>query len=650
MILISKSFYALKYYLNIVIDNVMKANHLFFGILAFIATASSTFAVHAQKTVTYREDRVFIINAPIKNADDFRKLAKQATRLKTYGRVQLNISTLADKSFHEIPQQGSPWHEYASNNPSPFKFFPDSKLAPFLPAEFVKKNRQMLLEKAKILRELGLEAAFFGYEPNFLPAAFFEAYPQMLGPRVDHPRRSTEKAFAPCTNVWDVQEMYTNMMAEMLKNTPEISTFFFKTNDAGAGICWAHWLYTGPNGPIKCRDITMGERVNTLLKTFQDGAAKAGKKLDVFVDEASSNFSDDEKTDIQNHLPANCYFENTADHKMINVGSMVSANYPVTGIIDPVSFIQSARSINDPSVKTIFLNFRASYDRGYERTDVTDVVIDMLEYLLKQKQTENSFSKEEQLKGLCEMWAGKSGADNLYKAFTALNDAYTYKNSVIPRVSSLYWGVTTRHITRPLVIVPSRLSQQEEAYFLPYVFNVSKDEARNDYTDVHGLHNTIPEGAVSSFVSRLTAAAVMFEKIDASAPKKEFLSKMATSMRIHASIIRSCGNFAKAQEIRERNKEKLAVAAHLPSKVPTFTGDPDFIPFVDVARDELDNTQELIDLLQKGGIDLVIYSKDPVYEDRFVLGPDLIKQLQKKRKVMLDHWSDIEGYLASPFK
>jgi len=84
-------------------------------------------------------------------------------------------------------------------------------------------------------------------------------------------------------------------MAEMLKNAPEISSFFFKTNDAGAGICWSYWLYTGPNGATKCKDIPMGERVRTLLNTFQDGASKAGRKLAVYLDEASSNFSDEEK-------------------------------------------------------------------------------------------------------------------------------------------------------------------------------------------------------------------------------------------------------------------------------------------------------------------------------------------------------------------
>ncbi len=596
------------------------------------------------------DGKVFIINAPINNLDEFRKLARQATRLKPYGRVQLNISTLADKAFHEIPEKGSPWHEYASNNPSPFKFFPDSKLAPFIPAEFIRKNKQLILDKAKILREFGLEGAFFGYEPNFLPVAFFEAYPHMLGPRVDHPRRSNDKAFAPCTNVKETQEMYAGMMAEMLKNVPEISTFFFKTNDAGAGICWAYWLYTGPNGPTKCKNIPMGERVRTLLNTFQEGASKAGKTLNVYLDEGSSNFSDEEKEDIQNHLPANCYYESTDSHRIVSVGSLVSAYYPVKGLIDPVSFIRSAKTITDPSVKSVFINFRSSYDRGYEHLGTTDVVLEMLEFILKEKFPEGSLSNQEELRKLSALWGGKGSADKLYNAFVALDEALTYKNAVIPRVNTLYWGVTTRHITRPLLIAPGRLSAEEEAYFLPYVFNISKEEARLDYTDVHGLHHVVQQGVVQNFVNRLGNVYRLLESVDASAPKKEFISKMATSVSIVMSIMRSCGNFAEAQAIRDRNQAKLNGPIHLPGKDPTFTGDPDFIQFTEVARDELDNTQELIDILEKGGMEMITYAKDPKYEDRFVLGPDLIKQLKKKRKIMLDHWTDIQDYLASPFK
>lgn len=117
-------------------------------------------------------EKVFVFHAPINDLGEFRELAKQASRLKPFGKVELNISTLADKGFHEIPEGRNYWYEYASNNSTPFKFFPDEKIAPFIPADFVKKNRELILAKAKILREYGLGGAFWSYEPNFLPEEF----------------------------------------------------------------------------------------------------------------------------------------------------------------------------------------------------------------------------------------------------------------------------------------------------------------------------------------------------------------------------------------------------------------------------------------------------------------------------------------------
>jgi hypothetical protein len=67
-------------------------------------------------------------------------------------------------------------------------------------------------------------------------------------------------------------------------------------------------------------------------------------------------------------------------------------------------------------------------------------------------------------------------------------------------------------------------------------------------------------------------------------------------------------------------------------------------------RDELDNAQEPIDLLVDGGMEFICHANDPKYEDTFLLGPDLVEQLKRKMKIMLDHWTDIEGYMATPFK
>lgn len=616
----------------------------FTGIISF--SYARGFQVPSKK----EEGRVFIINSPVKDLDEFRKLVKQCLILKPYGKVKINISTLADKSFHEIPAKGSSWHEYASSNPTPFKFFPDVKLAPFIPAEFVKKNRQLLMDKAKILRENGLEGAFIGYEPNFMPAAFFDAYPGMLGPRVDHPRRSTEKAFAPCISVKETQQMFAGMMAEMLKNAPEITSFSFKTNDAGAGICWADWLYTGPNGPSHCKQFSMGERVRSLMNAYQEGAAKAGHELSVYMDAGASNFSEAEKADIEQHLPENCYFQGNPGREIENIGGTLSSLYPVTGIINPVALLGQLQTLHRNANKTVFINFRAAYDRGAERADMTELILQLIEKKLRDTTEKiNEISALQELQQLCGEWGGEASAVDLLNAFVVLNDAMTYKTATFPRVHSLYWGVTERLINRPLVFAAQRLSESEEAYFLPYVFNTSVEEARMDYMDVHGGRVTVAPGLTAKYTQLILKAAGLLEKPGTST-RKDFFQRMALSLRIHASIIRSCGNFAAAQAIRDRDSAALNSSPHRPGKESTWTGHPDFIEFNNIMRDELDNTAELIKLLENGGLKLMILAGSPLYEDRFLLGPDLISQLKKKRKIMLDHWQDIEGYLASPFK
>ena len=594
------------------------------------------------------KEKVFVIHAPIKDLDEFRALAKQASRLKPFGRVEINISTLAEKGFYEIPEGRNSWYEYASYNPTPYKFFPDPKIAPFIPADFVKKNRELLLAKAKILREYGLDAAFWSYEPNFLPDAFFEKYPHLRGPRVDHPRRGNHPAFAPCVSVKETQEMYRNMVAELLKNVPEIHTFFFKTNDAGSGICWSDWQYVGPNGPAHCKNKSMGERVETLMNTFKAGAAEAGRDISIYL--VGSMFSDEEMKDIYQHLPEGCYFQGHRSDIVQGINSMIVGNYPVRGLFDPLEIIRNVNSIKDEPANTIFINFRASYDRGYEPLATTDKYLDLLVANLKHPGDEGVIAELEQLKQLCHDWGGEEGADPLFKAFQILEEADQYRSTALGGASGIYWGVSERQITRPLVIAPDRLSPEEEAYFLPYVFNPSEKEARMDFTDIHGAHRTLASGAAGNYTSKINRTIDLIEKASENAPEKAFLQHLATALKIHSSIFRTIGNFAEAQAIRDRNADKLSMPPHRPDKSPTWEGDPDLQAFNAVMRDELDNTQDLIDVLEDGGMEFIAHAKDPKYEDTFLLGPDLIGQLKSKRKIMLRHWTDIEGYLATPFK
>jgi len=592
--------------------------------------------------------RVFVIHSPVRDLTEFRELARQAAMLKPFGRVEINISTLADKGFYEIPEGNNFWYEYASYNPTPYKFFPDPRIAPFLPAEFVKKNRDMLLAKAKILREFGLDAAFWCYEPNFIPEAFFEKYPHLRGPRVDHPRRNNHPAFAPCIDEKETQDMYTGMVAELLKNVPEIHTFFFKTNDAGSGICWSDWQYTGPNGPSHCKNNSMGERVASLMNSFKAGAAKAGKEISIYL--TGSMFSDAEKKDIYEHLPQYCYFQSNTSDEVQAIGSEITANYPVRGLFDPLEILRGINGLGDSDAKTVFISFRSSYDRGYDLPSVTEKLISVMGKYIDTPVPAGMLPEIQQLHQLCLDWAGEKEADLLFNAFIALEEANKYKSVAAGGVSGMYWGVSARHITRPLVIAPQLLTPEEETYFMPYIFNPSEIEGRMDYTDIHGAHRTVENGAINRYISMVRKTVRMMEGITVAAPEYEFIRTIIKALRINCSILQSCGNFGEVQAIRDRNAEKLSKPPHRPDKSVTWTGDPDLQAFNELMRNELDNTQVLIDLLEDGGMELVCHARDKAFEDTFLLGPDLIGQLKLKRKIMLKHWTDIEGYMSTPFK
>lgn len=629
-----------------------KRSSILIVVFAFFISFQSSKATSADNkragTEGEKTEKVFVIHAPIKNLQEFEALAKQASRLKQFGRVELNLSNLADKSFYEIPEGRNFWHEYASYNPTPYKFFPDSKIAPFLPADFVKKNRDLILAKAKILRKYELGGAFWSYEPNFLPEAFFEKYPNMLGARVDHPRRGNYPAFAPCISVEETQEMFTNMVSELLENVPEINTFFFKTNDAGSGICWSDWQYVGPNGPSHCKHHSMGNRVATLMNTFKKGAEKAGEDITIYL--TGSMFSDEEKADIYRHLPEGTYYQSHNSDEVKGINSMIVGNYPVRGLFNPLEIFDNISTIKDEATNTVFISFRSSYDRGYEHFGVIEKFIDLLIDTIENP-LDNTINPEEQrLYQLSKKWGGEEGADMLFNAFKTLGKANQYKAIALPTVSGIYWGVSERHITRPLVVAPQLLTPEEESYFMPHVFNPSEEEARMDYIDIHGARRPLTAGAMDRYVALVNKAIGLFEKGSVNAPEKAFIENMVKALKIHNSIYRSIGNFAEAQAIRDSNADKLSAEPHRPNKIPTWEGDPELVAFNDIMRSELDNTQQLIDVLENGGMEFISHAENPKYEDTFLLGPNLIEQLKLKRKIMLNHWTDIQDYMATPFK
>ena len=84
--------------------------------------------------VAAASEHVIIFTNSSRNLDEFRAFAKSASRMKRYGRVQIDIGVLAEKATFEVPPGGEEWHQYAAFNANLSKFFPSSEDRPILSA------------------------------------------------------------------------------------------------------------------------------------------------------------------------------------------------------------------------------------------------------------------------------------------------------------------------------------------------------------------------------------------------------------------------------------------------------------------------------------------------------------------------------------
>src|SRR5690606_14933929 len=66
-----------------------------------------------------------------------------------------------------------------------------------------------------------------------------------------------------------------------------------------------------------------------------------------------------------------------------------------------------------------------------------------------------------------------------------------------------------------------------------------------------------------------------------------------------------------------------------------------------IAREELDNTAELLAIVKLHGRDVIEYARDPDEESVFMLGAQLQEDLQRKMSLMLDQWQDYERLYPS---
>ena len=536
------------------------------GLLSILLLAA---AVGASSSSTLAAGKIFIFRNAIRDLEEFRGYARIAARLKPYGEVQIDVGVLADKSWYDVPPGGSPWHEFGTYNASTAKFFPHPKIAPHIPGAWVAENRKLLLGKAAILREQRLEAAFSGNDTHYLPESFFREYPHLRGPRVDHPRRTRRDAFAFCLDQPETQEMLEWMIAELIRNVPQIRTIFAHQNDSGAGLCWARGQYSGPNGPAFCRARSTGERVRTMLETMQRGAAKSGGAITIRL---TGTMAESEEKEFLPILPANTFLSRPwskrnypeGDPNIVWTGTMIADSYPVLGLIDPLRVWTTLEKTLPPEVRTVVISSSQPwYHRAGEPLETVQKLVDVIE-AFQAGPVSGAQGRAKLLRALAARWGGQKNADRLASAFQHVNQAFQLKQEAVPGFDIGFEGfgaVSSRFLTRPMLIKPDLLSKEEEAYFLPHVFNIDESAAREDYRDYYGHKMVGPPTRdyaplQQAFDEALAAARILESMPDA--PEQAWLRRLGIGMRMWVCEVRSINNFYFAQELRERNAAVLA--------------------------------------------------------------------------------------------
>ncbi|NRA40328.1 MAG: hypothetical protein HRU15_19445 [Planctomycetes bacterium] len=325
-------------------------------------------------------------------------------------------------------------------------------------------------------------------------------------------------------------------------------------------------------------------------------------------------------------------------------------------MIDPLKLIQSAKAWHSDDKKIVFMGFRASYDRGNELTDTVNKVLDIFDMVVAHP-VANKFSQMSLMRDLCAHWAGADNQDKLFDILYDFHHALKNKSLAAKSFRPLQMAGSCRHLTRPLVFDPSLLSEAEESSFLPYIFNNFIEEARQDYIDQHGGRISGPAGdgfsspQFNGILNTLQGCAKRMEALHAQGGgDKEWLGKLATSIRIYYHLMRSINNFYYGQKVRDHHADVFDRENYVPNKGSSFNGEGLILRWKDLQRDEYDNIAALIKLFEERGLDQFSFAVDAKDQDSMSFPPHVVDDLKKKLVIMRDHWLDVEKYLAPPMK
>ena len=213
---------------------------------------------------------------------DLQQFERKAVLSKELGATHVVITEGLPLATWEADSD-DPYPAWFMHHISMLKVFPPKDVQPYVNAAYAANVSAILEKRCEILRKLGLKAIWNANEPAVMPEAFFTAFPELRGPRIDQPNRSTKAHFAPSSDDPEMLRMYRESIQLLLRRCPDVELFNWVTTDAGSGFDYAPGLYPGPNGNTKYKNRPMEERVSGFMINIQKAAKEAGRDIAIHL-------------------------------------------------------------------------------------------------------------------------------------------------------------------------------------------------------------------------------------------------------------------------------------------------------------------------------------------------------------------------------
>ena len=607
------------------------------------------------------------------DTNDLATFERKAVLAKRLGATHVPLTDGLPVAKWQFQPANDPYPAWFIQRPDFMKLYPPAAVQPYVDMNYGRRITTILEERCKILRRLGLKAHWTSNLPQVMPEAFFAAYPHLRGPRVDQPNRSRTARFSMCVDEPETIQLYSEALQELLKRCPEIETFSFLTQDSGSGFCWVPALYPGPNGPSRCHDRPMSERISGFLVALKNAAKQNGREIEINLNPIEPrqwmipSFSPDTLDAIVRRLPRGIAVEGREgpDGRPFQGlrASDAYANgafYPVVGVIVPdLKWLRTGKPLESSVAAQTPQGEAAAPLRRLVSLRPDESVIEFNAKLAEATQQSRPGNAAERLAGLrafAVAEAGEKYADDLLATWLLIDDAGRRLDALNFGDMLQFGHVLNRWINRPMVLFPDELTPEEKSYYRPFLFQAKGEEQADNLIDIQAMRMYEGYGArllfqrvIETVVPDVELAIGHIRRIRDGAPDEAAKNRwdlFSRRLEVTLCLLRSADNMVCYQAQLDRVKS-LAIKPEANPPLGTQSS-WDRSDLVDTARREVDNTVQLLGLLQSTPQPLLDLAAVAEEETIMRLGPDLPAQLKRKIEIMNAHWTDYDRLFSPP--